>query len=371
MRQKQTKTLIQFLSATAVIAGLVAGINFIFDPFQVFRPALFYPARYSSNPRIGDVGLIKSQTFDTVFMGTSYSFHIRQSEIDESLGGKSIKLGMSGGTSKEQNLVIASALKRHPKRVIWQMDDYMFRDSADVDAYLPADLYRMNVKGVLKYLFSRATFQETVWISLCQVLPVNRFSRGLFAQGFLTLDQTDANEINAFPPDVDPSSVFNDTSAKQAFEFALNSPAELTSGIDYNAMVRNFDRDAIGLINDNPDISFVIYFPPSSILSYLAMQEVAPRVLATIFKFNEYELGQLAQLSNVSLHDFRDVGQITHNLTNYRDTIHYSPAINRQILASIASGEHGVDNSNPMVSIENLKRQVKTYKVGGAFAHSP
>ncbi len=94
-----------------------------------------------------DAGLIRSQEFDTVFMGTSLAIHFRQSDIDRLLGVRSLKLAMTGSSSREQSFVLAAALERRPRRVIWQMDDWIFRDAPDIDhdIYLPADLYRRNV----------------------------------------------------------------------------------------------------------------------------------------------------------------------------------------------------------------------------------
>ena len=43
-----------------------------------------------------NAGLIRSQHFDTVFMGTSLAIHFRQSDIDRMLGGRSLKLAMTG-----------------------------------------------------------------------------------------------------------------------------------------------------------------------------------------------------------------------------------------------------------------------------------
>ena len=40
---------------------------------------------------------------------------------------------------------------------------------------------------------------------------------------------------------------------------------------------RTFERDAIGLIEKNPDVKFDIYFPPYSILQFVAMREPRPR----------------------------------------------------------------------------------------------
>jgi hypothetical protein len=361
MRTMQTKRLVHFLCATIVFASLIAGFNYAVDPLQIFHPARFYQARYSSNPRVGDAGLIRNQNFDTVFMGTSLGFQFRQSEIDENLGGKSLKLAISGGTSKEESLVISAALRRLPKRIIWQMDDWMFRNSADVDEYLPADLYRMNFRGIAKYLFSFETSRESIWILIRFLLPVRKLAEQLIVMGYITFNETDVSELNTFPPNITPSSIFNAAHAKEAFELSLKSPSGLSAGFDYDSMVRNFERDAIGLIKAKPETPFVVYFPPYSILHWVALREVAPQALQAIYRFNEYQLEQLSHLPNVTVYDFRDVEEITHNLDNYRDTIHHSMIVNRQILAFIAAGDHRVDRINTRATIEKLKRQVDRY----------
>src|ERR1700730_3119155 len=97
------KTLFRFLCASVLIVLLAAGLNFVVDPLQLFRPARFYPAIYSSDSRMQNAGLIRSQDFDTIFMGTSLAVHFRQSDIDRYLGVHSVKLATAGSTSVEQN----------------------------------------------------------------------------------------------------------------------------------------------------------------------------------------------------------------------------------------------------------------------------
>jgi hypothetical protein len=149
--------LLRFLCASGLIVVMAAALNFIVDPLQLFRPARLFAAMYSPDSRMQDAGLIRSQDFDTVFMGTSLAIHFRQSDIDRLLGGRSVKLAMTGSNSREQSFVLAAALERRPRRVIWQMDDWIFRDAPEIDqdVYLPADLYRRNAKGIAEYLFQR------------------------------------------------------------------------------------------------------------------------------------------------------------------------------------------------------------------------
>ena len=108
-----SRNLLRFLGATVAVMGLAVALNFIVDPLQLFRPARLFTAMYSQDSRIQNAGLIRSQKFDTAFMGTSLAIHFRQSDIDRILGVKSLKLAMSGSSSREQAFVLAAAMVRH------------------------------------------------------------------------------------------------------------------------------------------------------------------------------------------------------------------------------------------------------------------
>jgi hypothetical protein len=352
--------LLRFILAGAVVAGCIAVFNYIVDPLQIFHRPWFYMARYTADPRLGDVGLIESQAFDTAFMGTSFSYAIRQSEIDEALGGKSLKLAISGGTSKEQFVALSAAIRKKPQRVVWQMDDYMFRDSGDVDTYLRSDLYKRNLKGLTGYLFNLETGRESLWIVLALWKPTQRLGFRLNEIGYLKFNQNDPQELNTTPAGMDLHLWFNMGNAKSAFALSLKSPDLIAGGIS-DGMFANFERDAVELIKSNPRIAFVIFFPPYSILNPVAMQMVAPDKLELILRFNEYQLKRLLEFPNVSVFDFRDVESITHNLDDYRDTIHYAPEINKRLLSFIAADEYRVNKSNPTAAIESLRTQIRRY----------
>ena len=65
-------------------------------------------------------------------------------------------------------------------------------------------------------------------------------------------------------------------------------------------MVRNFERDAIGLIANNPDVKFDIYFPPYSILQFVAMRDASPATLKIVYDFSAYAAQRLAAVSRTS-----------------------------------------------------------------------
>ena len=69
------KDLFRFLGVSLLIMLAAASLNFVVDPLQLLRPARLFTAVYSQDSRLQNAGLIRSQTFDTLFMGTSLAIH--------------------------------------------------------------------------------------------------------------------------------------------------------------------------------------------------------------------------------------------------------------------------------------------------------
>jgi hypothetical protein len=361
------KYLLRFIGGSALLILLAVVLNFVVDPLQLFRPARLFAAMYSPDNRMQNAGLIHSQEFDTEFMGTSLAIHFRQSDIDRALGVRSIKLAMTGSNSKEQSLVLSAALERQPKRVIWQMDDWIFRDAPDVDAdiYLPADFYRRNARGIAGYLFSGAMARESLWMLARSIAPLQPIVARMTNDVLFRFLISSVDDINTVGPDFDVPGSYNAKKAMAAFT-RITDPVRsryLADGYDYDAMVRRFEHDAVDLIAKNPDVTFDIYFPPYSILQFVAMRDASPATLKTVYAFSAHALPRLAQLPNVRLHDFRSVSEITHDLNNYGDVIHHSPAIDLKILSMLAAGKYLVDRAAPTASLDQLKAQVEAYRV--------
>jgi len=361
------KNLPRLLCVAAAIVLSAAALTYVVDPVQLFRPARSFAAMYSADTRMQDAGLIRSQPFDTVFMGTSLAIHYRQSDIDKALNVHSLKLSITGSTSKEQSFVLAAALERHPKRVIWQMDDWIFRDAPEVDAeaHFPADLYRRNARGIAFYLFSGAMARESLWILARSIPPLQPAVASLTSDVLFKFPISDVDDINALPPRFDVAGAYNAKRALSAFK-RITDPVRssyLADGYDYTAMVKAFERDAIGLIEKHPDVTFEIYFPPYSILQFAAMRDAAPATLKTVYDFTAYAFPRLVKLANVRLHDFRSLKAITHNLDNYGDVIHHSPTVDLKILSDLAERKCAVDPAAPLASLEQLKAQVDAYRL--------
>jgi hypothetical protein len=357
------KNLWRLLCASAAFMLAAAALNFVVDPLQLFRPSRLLPPMYSDDVRMQNAGLIRSQDFDTVFMGTSLAIHFRQTDIDRVLGVRSLKLTMQGSSSTEQAFVLDEALKqRHPGRIVWAMDDFIFCDAAEIDSdiYLPADIYRRNTKGVAGYLFSGAMARESALMVLSAV-PWLAPAIGHVAKFSIA----DVDDINTLAQNTDAGALYNAKSAMAAF-VRITDPVRtkyLGEGYGYESEVRNFERDAVGLIARHPDVQFDIYFPPYSILQWVAMRDASPETLKIVTDLTDHIARRLVQFPNVRLFDFRATAEITHDLGNYSDVIHHSPAIDLKVLSMLAKGEHVVDRAAPTAPLEKLKAQVEAYRV--------
>ena len=361
------RDLFRFLAAGLSIMLAAAALNFVVDPLQIFRPARLFTPMYSQDSRLQNAGLIKSQAFDTVFMGTSLAIHFRQRDIDRILGVKSLKLAMTGSSSSEQVFVLAAAMARQPKRVIWEVDDWIFHDAPDIDAdtHLPADLYRSNAKGIASYLFSGAMAKESTWIAARSIPSLGPVVASLASETLFKFPLSSVDDINALQSGDDVNAIYNAGRAKAAFRYVTDPVRSryLKDDTDYDMKLRVFERDAIGLIRANPDVIFDIYLPPYSILQWVALRDTSPETLKSVYAFSAYFCRRLMDFPNVRLFDFRAIEAVTHDLNNYSDVIHHSPEIDLKILGWLAQGAYRVDPAAPTAALDQVAVQVEAYRL--------
>jgi len=175
------------------------------------------------------------------------------------------------------------------------------------------------------------------------------------------------DDVNVLRPDFDVAGFYNAKKAVAAFRRIIDPVRNsyLAEGYDYDAMVRHFERDAVSLIEKNPEVKFDIYFTPYSILQFVAMRDASPATLKIVYDFSAYASKRLAQFPNVRLFDFRVAKEVTHDLSNYGDVIHHSPAIDLKVLSWLAGGNYLVSRAAPTASTELLKAQIEAYRPEG------
>jgi hypothetical protein len=353
------------LASLACVLG-AAALTYVIDPLQLFRASRL-AAFYSDDTRVQNAGLIRSQSFDTAFMGTSLAIHFRQSDIDRALGVHSLKLAMTGSNSRQQSFVLEQAIDHGARRVIWEMDDFIFVDAADIEAdpYLSVDLYRRTIKGIASYLFSAAMAKESLFALLRSVPPLRQPLTRAAPYMPVKFALSDIDDIYALPRDFDVARGYNAEKTLASFAY-ITAPVRsrfLGEGYGYDAMVRHFEQDALGLIARHPDVTFDIYFPSYSILQFVAMRDASPETLKIVTDLTAVIARRLTRRPNARLHDFRAIKEVTHDLGNYGDVIHHSPLVDAKVLHWLATGEYRVDPKNPVASLNELNAEIEAYRV--------
>ena len=237
---------------------------------------------YSPDSRLQDAGLIRSQDFDTVFMGTSLAIHFRQSDIDRILGVHSLKLSMTGSNSHEQ-ISCWRALERHPRRVMWQTGRLDFPRCAGIDSeFFCRPISTVGMSRALRAICSAAPWRaSSAWILARSIPPIEPLVARLTNGVIFNFPIARVDDINVLRSDFDVSRHLYAKKAMAAFRHITDPGTQryLADGADYDAMVRNFERDTAGLVAKNPDVTFDIFFPPYSILEWVAMRDASPGTL--------------------------------------------------------------------------------------------
>jgi len=228
-----------------------------------------------------------------------------------------------------------------------------------------ADLYRGTAKGLASYLLSGAMAREALWMAARSIPTIEPIVARLTSEAIFKFPLRNVDDINTLQPGEDIGAIYNAKRAVAAFKY-ITDPVRskcLLDDTDYDMKVRVFERDAIGLIGANPDVTFDIYLPPYSILQWVTLRDTSPETLQSVYAFSALFCRRLMDFPNVRLFDFRAVSEVTHDLNNYSDVIHHSPAIVLKVLDWLAKGKYRVDRMQPTATLDQLEAQVGAYRV--------
>jgi hypothetical protein len=336
-----------------ICVGVPMGVTYAVDPLQFFHRAWYAPT-WSANERYQEPGLVRNFAYDTVIIGSSMTQNFYPSYVDRVLGGRTMKLSIAGSTAHEQYLILSLALATgKPKRVIWGIDDWVFRGPADrVRSDLgpfPFYLYDGDPFEYVEYLFNWSTFSDS--------LAILRDRTRLAAPGAdRPPDEWDTfDKLYRFARDRAIADYFNPRTIS-AFDAAIRSNA-----YDVEQMRVSFAANMLSLIEQNPKVEFDLFFPPYSILNAKFYEVRYPALFDELLSFKGDLASRLVREPNVRLFDFQDITAITEDLDHYKDTGHFDVAINQYIIDSIAHNAHRVDAADPTASIRRLREQVVAY----------
>lgn len=327
---KEKKWNIAVLGSTFGILLMVAVITFIIDPYLHYRKPsgiLEYPLK---DERYINDGIARNYEYEAMITGTSMAQNFKASQIEKLWQVPTIKTAYSGATFHELNESICRAISYNPnlKYVICSLDGSRINHDAFSDSYdgYPEYLYDKNPFNDVNYLLNKEVIPKTIAV-------VNYTRAG---NKTTTMDVYGSwSQYKVYGKEAVEATVVPKQAAAETVSFTAEDEARVRENV-----TENYLKTAL----ENPEVTFYFYLPPYS--RYYWEDLVKTGQLEAQLKAEELAVNLLTEASNIHVYGFADQTEITGNLDNYMDILHYGDWINEEIMNMIYRGEGELTKKN-------------------------
>ncbi|GAE05803.1 hypothetical protein JCM10914_1927 [Paenibacillus sp. JCM 10914] len=348
--------ILQFFILSVVFAVLVGGLTYVLDPLQYYRKSTWYSPVFTSEQRYQNPGLVRNYSYDTIILGTSMTENFLPSVVGEALGGQAIKLSMRGSTADEQYKIASLALETGKvKKVLWGLDYFALKDPDEgADAFFPAYLYDDKWWNDYPYWFSYSAYEN--------------FAKGMLKQLSGQPGQ-DIEHLYSWHY----GTKYGSKEVLQAYDRARNT--EYYFGVNEEPMERvqdHFNTYVLSLVERYPDVEFIVYYPPYSILRQKLWLDTNPARYHNQLEMKTWMFEQFNRYENTQVYDFQAESDWTYDFTQFKDLSHHSQDINSRIARAIGEEDerYKVTVDNVAALTERLAKQVNTVMIAGDEARS-
>ncbi|WP_410770528.1 copper amine oxidase N-terminal domain-containing protein [Fontibacillus sp. BL9] len=341
---KNIRFVISFLVFVVLFGAIVGTFVYAVDPLQQYRKASYQPL-FSGQQRYQNPGLAKNYKYDMVIIGSSMTENFVPSEVGESLGGNVLKLSTEGSTAKEQRMIANVAIGTgQVKKILWGLDYFSLRENSVRDEQsFPFYLYDENKLNDYKYIFNVSNVKQAFGALF---LPKDKYPQ---YRNLEKLNNWDAYAVYGADRVL--------TKWKEAW-LSEQTTSENEPSLD--VVKQRFQDNILSLVKAHPEIEFVIYYPPYSVIRQQVWYSLNPERFNNQLAMKKYMYEQFSAYDNVTIHDFQNDSSITYDLGVYKDLSHHSAGINQLIVQEIAAGTHLVTGDNVDLNNSQLKQQVQS-----------
>lgn len=351
----ERKPLLWILGCSLLVCsalGLVAAKTIQVDPFfHYHKPhadVYFYPL---NNQRSQNNGIVRHFDYSGLITGTSMTENFKTSDAEALWGGTFVKTPFSGGSFKEMGDHVEAALRYNPRLevVIRGLDMAKFiqdKDAmrSDLGEY-PTYLYDDSVFNDVQYVFNRdVVFARTYSMAKANDDPGFEAGMTAFDRYANWMKRYTFGKNAVFPggiPQTEPGSPVH----------LSEEEAELTR--------ENVEQNVTSLAARHPNATFYCFFPPYSAKYWRNL------VLdGTIYKQVEAErivIEAILPVPNIKLFSLNCRFDITTDLNNYKDGLHYGEWINSLLLRYMHDGRYLLTAENYEAYLEEELQFYSTY----------
>ncbi len=346
-----------FIYTTAIITISIVLLNYIIDPYQIYRKATLYTFKIQDQ-RYLNAGLAKNYNYDSMIVGSSMTENFYNDDVKKILGFNDvIKLPFQGSSIFEEVALMKTAFRyKKIKNIIFGFDIYSFSGETtplSKSTFFPSYLYDENIFNDSIYLLNFKVLRKSIK-SLKNPYNANQVQTQLNSiynwQKIWQSSFNVKNVLNLYHQEI-----------KNFRNYDKDKKTKYITNFSFKILKQHFDTQLLEIIKKHPKTNFYIFYPPYSILAYKIMYQ--QKILKDTIKFKQYIFNTLKQYRNVKIYDFQVADEVVENLHNYKDTNHYNETINKWILKQISKDNYLVRDDNIQDYSKHLFDIAKNYKV--------
>ena len=343
------KYFISFLSVILSLLIITGTTVFAVDPFNHYRADPDMTKIIYQMPYYQNIGIAKHTEYDTLITGSSMTQNFMANKFDDTFGCKAIRLSFDGGLITDFVLLLEAATQNNQelKCIYFGLDNYLITNDSELNKIqdrIPDYLADDNVLNDVKYLFNKDV--------------IFRYMRVHFA--YKNSDSYDFYKMHVW----DKGNIIT-SEEKVLLDYVMPQKGEILDD-DYFFENADYVINALSkVVESNPDIEFVFFAPPYSIL-YWHTQKVEGKLNATLAAMSRC-YSKLLEYENVRLFYFQNEFNLITDLNQYKDYTHYLLPYNDYMLHCFKTGENEVDREGFRENLNNMRNFVENYKYDNLF----
>lgn len=287
-----------------------------------------------------NAGIVKNYSYDTIITGSSMSRSFLPSYIDKQFQCSTVKLSMAEARGKDfHDLLPFVTQNKNLKRIIMGLDTFAFTVDKDFSSY-----------DKPLYLYDHFLLNDMLYLANMDGLVKSYDALKFTASGGKTTSM-DEYQNYAF---------LNTFSKEKVLEIYKNNIPVTKTEFDEQqqtaVITENLSKNLLPVIKKNPQIDFLFYFPPYSIVKWGLLSNIESELHAM-----QIIMELLLPYDNVSIYFPQGDTEIITDLDQYMDTIHFNSDVANRIIDEMQVDENKLTTADYLQRLDAFRQFVTNY----------
>ena len=339
MKNPKKRWTAALLLTVVVLLGLCGGTVRLVDPFFHYHDP-DPEGEVWFDQRAQGAGLLRSQEYETVLMGSSLAANYRPFWFDVFYETSTVKVTFpNGGFGEFTRALDYACTQQDVERVIFGLDpNLLARDPAEEPDQLPEYLYDTNPWNDGQYLLNKDVLMRSGYTLLKKMSGETQSIQDAFVW-----------DGNVF---------FSKELALAGYERPEATGETLAADAFLENSRANLER-VTGWLEQYPDTEFIFFFSPYSILFWDKMNQLGQtEAMLTLL---QETVETLLQYDNAELQFFMADTQVITNLQNYADHIHVAGRVTYRMAQAMPTGQYRLTKETYVEVLDGLRDFVVHY----------